>query len=649
MPRFQRVRRAVQVLALVTVPFLVRAAEKPAGLQLTVSAGGATDHSLWPGVQLYVPAGEPASPFVPPGAFTATWSGFVTSELRAEYILDAEAAGEVKVEVNGTPVFSGTGDGVQPVKGGPVKLNKGANALKVEFKSPAHGDAFVRLFWSNKETPRNPLPVSVLSHDSSPALQTAGLLHAGRELLAEARCVQCHTTATGGMAELAADAPVLTGIGSRRREAWLARWIENPAALRPGTPMPQVFHGPEAKAKAAAVAAYLASLKGAAPAAVPEADAAAGKALYEKLLCASCHNPPDGAASEPGKISQKLVKAKFAPGALAAFLLRPEAHFAWIRMPNFRLTTEEAAQLAAYLEGAADAPFEAPAAAEAAVIEQGRALVASSGCVNCHALEGVKSSLTAKPLAELGADRWTAGCVADAPADGSKAPRYTLTEGQRAGLRAFAATDRSALGRQTSADFLNRQSVHLNCAECHGKHEGFPAWELLGGKLKPEWAARFIGGTETWKPRTWLEARMPAFPAYAAHLGQGLATRHGLPPKTAPDPAGAAEDAEKGRKLTSASGGFSCVSCHGVADYAATAVFEAPGINLAHSFERLQPDYFRRWLRSPLSIDPTTKMPVYFDEEGKSPLPEYYDGDGPKTLGAVWEYLRLASKMPKPE
>ena len=41
--------------------------------------------------------------------------------------------------------------------------------------------------------------------------------------------------------------------------------------------------------------------------------------------------------------------------------------------------------------------------------------------------------------------------------------------------------------------------------------------------------------------------------------------------------------------------------------------------------------------------------PGYFDEEGKSPLPDVLGGDGPKTIGAVWEYIRLADKMPRPE
>jgi hypothetical protein len=42
-------------------------------------------------------------------------------------------------------------------------------------------------------------------------------------------------------------------------------------------------------------------------------------------------------------------------------------------------------------------------------------------------------------------------------------------------------------------------------------------------------------------------------------------------------------------------------------------------------------------------------MPAYFDEEGRSALADVLEGDGPKTIRAVWEYLRLGDKMPKPE
>ena len=77
-------------------------------------------------------------------------------------------------------------------------------------------------------------------------------------------------------------------------------------------------------------------------------------------------------------------------------------------------------------------------------------------------------------------------------------------------------------------------------------------------------------------------------------------------------------------------------------------VFESNGVNLAYTGARLQKSYYRRWVRNPLRIDPATKMPVYFDAEGKSPLTDYYNGEAAKQIEAVWQYIRLGEKMPSP-
>jgi hypothetical protein len=104
---------------------------------------------------------------------------------------------------------------------------------------------------------------------------------------------------------------------------------------------------------------------------------------------------------------------------------------------------------------------------------------------------------------------------------------------------------------------------------------------------------------------------------------------------------------EHGRKLIGKDGGFSCISCHGVRSLAAMEVFDAEGINFQWSADRLLPDYYRRWMRNPLAIDPQTKMPVYF-EDGQSPLTEILEGDAEKQIDAIWHYLRLRDKMPLP-
>jgi len=646
----RRLLEAFVVLACVIVSSSLRAGT-PAlpGLVRTVSVGSTKDLATTDNLWLFVPAGQPATPFVSVGPFVATWTGTLSADLRADFNFHVEANGAFKLTVNDVVVLETPGSSTEMASSKSVRLNKGPNRLTAEFTAPPTGDAYVRVYWSNKETPFNPIPNGQLQHVESPELAASLAIRAGRDLFAEFRCAKCHT-AGSGMPELGMDAPAFAGIGSRRRFDWLARWIQDPTALRPGAHMPKLLHGENVVEQAESIAAYLSSLTAGPGSAATTGDIETGKALYEKFHCVACHVPPEGGEASPGKISQKGVRSKFAPGALVTFLQNPAEHYAWIRMPNFRLTTDEATALAAYLESSGDPVAERSAPTASETVKRGQDLVQSVGCLNCHSLNQPNSFQT-KALADLAADAWTRGCMAETGPGGSKAPGYTFTADQRASLRAFGATDRTSITRSTDTDFLERHSEHLQCRECHGKFEGFPTWDLLPGKLQPEWAAKFIGGKESWKPRTWLEARMPAFPAYAETLGRGLATIAGLPPTALPDPAptDTAELAKIGQKLAGPNGGFTCVSCHSIGDFAATQVFEAPGINLAHSGGRLQKSYFKRWLRSPLSVDPSTKMPVYFDEEGRSPLADVLEGDGPKTIGAIWEYLRLGDKMPKPE
>ncbi len=124
--------------------------------------------------------------------------------------------------------------------------------------------------------------------------------------------------------------------------------------------------------------------------------------------------------------------------------------------------------------------------------------------------------------------------------------------------------------------------------------------------------------------------------------------QHGFPPETPPEPPIDPEAAKIGQRLAGSEGGFSCITCHAVGVLKATAVFEAEGINLTRASSRLLRPYFQQWVRNPPSLEPQTKMPIYFDA-GKSQLTELYDGDAEKQIGAIWEYLRLGDKMPPPK
>lgn len=97
------------------------------------------------------------------------------------------------------------------------------------------------------------------------AAATAGNAERGRLLLAQYQCGSCHTI-PGVPASRGQVAPTLASFGKRsyiagrvaNRPDALARWIESPQALVPGTVMPAMGASP---ADARDMAAYLSSLK----------------------------------------------------------------------------------------------------------------------------------------------------------------------------------------------------------------------------------------------------------------------------------------------------------------------------------------------------------------------------------------------------
>lgn len=650
----------IWIATCLTAPSLVCGQTSPAstkpepGLILTYTAtdAKASDVVITPNFSIYVPSGKSPSPFLPGGKFSADWSGSISVEKRGNYLFQADLNGALKLEINGQVVLDGNTNGLIKTAS-PVQLSKGANVIKAQFSSPAEGDAFVRVKWQPKDSFMHPVPVELLGHPADATEpKLSAKLHHGRELFIESRCAKCHEGPTGGTAipELAMDAPSFEGIGSRRNYEWMVRWIQDPKALRPTAHMPKVLHGSKAREDAESIATFLMPLKGetASPSKTePNSDQiSAGKNLFESLHCVACHNPNDGAEQDAKKISLKQVGAKFAGGSLATFLLKPDAHYSWIRMPNFKLSQTQAEQLAAYLISTADKPATINFGT-AVSIDEAKKLVQTAGCLNCHSSK-LENQSSAKAMAKFTAEDWKKGCLAEKPDNASKAPQFAFTAEEREALQAFGATDRSSLNRHVETEFAERQTRLLQCRECHGKFEGFPAFDVLGGKLQPEWAKKFISGEIAVKPRPWLDARMPVFHQRAESIAQGLAMSHGYPPQTPTEGPIDLEKAKIGQKLVSAAGGFSCVSCHSVGDFGATQVFESAGINLALTGSRLLHSYMHSWVRNPQLIDPTTKMPVYFDEEGKSPFADILEGDATKQIEAVWQYLRQGDKMPPP-
>jgi hypothetical protein len=157
-----------------------------------------------------------------------------------------------------------------------------------------------------------------------------------------------------------------------------------------------------------------------------------------------------------------------------------------------------------------------------------------------------------------------------------------------------------------------------------------------------------IDGTLDYKPRYWLRARMPAFPGRGKLIANGLATEHGVAPADEPQPQPDAALAAIGRKLVGRDGGFACVQCHSVGDAKATSPFEAPAPNFSRVADRMNHDYYLRWMRKPMRFEPGTKM-IQFSEGGKTTLKETLGGEADPQFNAIWNFLLQRDKVAPPE
>jgi len=143
---------------------------------------------------------------------------------------------------------------------------------------------------------------------------------AGKAYFSQVGCATCHRV--GG--EGGITGPDLTMIGFRHSEKWLDVWLQNPAAWKPGTMMPNKQLSPAARG---AIVSYLATLKGQdwAKGARPwdgAGDAVArGRLVFLRAGCVACHgrggvggypnnNVKGGRIPALDKVSETFTKAE---------------------------------------------------------------------------------------------------------------------------------------------------------------------------------------------------------------------------------------------------------------------------------------------------------------------------------------------------
>lgn len=587
------------------------------GLVATYTAKGQRVVLVVPTPNFTLQAGESIHPQLGP-QFKARWEGVLKVLRRGRYTISVAGTGAASVSVDG-----------DPVAGRQVSLKAGEHPLLIEYiRSP--GAARLQLLWESDFFAPEPVPSRVLAHRTLPR-EYAGqaAIERGRELVEELNCVACHQAPPAAVL-LGRRGPDLSQIGSRTSARWIAKWLEDPRQFRPQAVMPVLLEAQER----ADVAAYLAGLKDpddelkALP--TDKFRAKRGKTLLEATGCLACHGD-DG-------VSLAGMGSKMDAEHLAAYLRDPLTVDPSGRMPNMLLNEEEASLIAEYLVLSRNPAFEGEVAEGNP--QRGKELVKTRGCVACHTIDdggSLKNTLAAPPLAQLGEAE---GCLAPEPQ--GRVPRYHFGKQEREAILAYLkVSDISAAPVQ----HFYRTVKAFRCTSCHVLHDSSPPdlAELpppltgVGGKLRGSWLAAILN--DKVRTRPWLKLRMPHFGGdNVGHLVAGFASAAGAEPgdgrwEAPPSP----QQVRKGLSLIDIGGRFACFNCHDFPSY------EAPGSrgpDMTRMYATLRPEWFRRWMKDPIRIQPNTQMPSFFSAMSRA--------EADRFILEIWTALSAGQDMPRP-
>jgi mono/diheme cytochrome c family protein len=298
---------------------------------------------------------------------------------------------------------------------------------------------------------------------------------------------------------------------------------------------------------------------------------------------------------------------------------------------------------------------------DAAKAAEGRRLYATLACAACH--EAKAPVHVQPPLAAL---RITRGCLAEQPS--GQAPDYHLDGSQRAALQqALTSLNRTDLSAPTPQQRVAHTMASFNCRVCHVRdgaggvapaRDAFftsngedlgdegrlpPRLDEVGDRLRPTWLNRVL--TEGASVRPYLDTRMPQFgTANVGHLAALFVAldRHAQPVRSTPD--ARSVQLEAGRAIAGTDG-LSCIACHRFNRQPAQALSV---IDLATTTERLNQDWFGRFLLDPNRVHPGTRMPALWPR-GVSSLPSVLGGDTQRQHAALWTYLSGGTRAKFPE
>ena len=298
-------------------------------------------------------------------------------------------------------------------------------------------------------------------------------------------------------------------------------------------------------------------------------------------------------------------------------------------------------------------------------------MIVSKNCAACHefAPPGEKKSLEPTPAAHdfaAIAKNPTGGCLADHAPDG-KVPQFGPAL-DRSAAAEFLRQALAAPATPAPGEFARLTLERMNCTGCHERNScgGLAKVDVLklAENQSPQMAelvspppltnvADKLLGTyidavlfDGRRSRPWMSLRMPQFAKpLVANIPTGLAALDG--DRLRMEPQRLADDKaldNAGRTLVG-SKGFGCTKCH---DMLGKPSGGTRGPDLSLVADRVNFDWFDRWMIDPQRIQPGTRMPTVF-LNGVSPYKDILGGDAERQRLAIWLYLSHSKTMPPPE
>jgi mono/diheme cytochrome c family protein len=314
-------------------------------------------------------------------------------------------------------------------------------------------------------------------------------------------------------------------------------------------------------------------------------------------------------------------------------------------------------------EGQVFLPIGFSAIPETASAERGAELFDKLRCAACHTSSTDKNStlIAATPFADL---NQLEGCLSYNPGVG--VPKYEVSSSARQAFEEGIANTDLLVAAQNHAVRAETSLKAMQCTACHQRDGvGAPSEEqmrlfvgegdlgeegrippsLTGveAKLKPQWLSNVV--TTGAKVRPYMNTRMPAFGeqvggAIAADLQANRKPMPAMPQRRFDE-----AEVQMGREIAGTNG-LACIACHNMAGHESPGI---PGLDLATVSQRLEPQWFQQWLRNPHEMRSNTRMPVFWDADGKSALTRLGDGNAGIQINALWAYLSMGAAMPLPQ